>query len=80
MGKHMKHSHSGAPPQIYKCPFPGCTSAYRNRPDNLRAHQIEKNHFVGGDGSGGGEGDGEARGRGMGSRKRKKIARDVEGE
>ncbi|EPE09958.1 zinc finger protein [Ophiostoma piceae UAMH 11346] len=32
---------------IYKCNFPGCNSQYRNRPDNLKQHQVEKNHFVG---------------------------------
>lgn len=46
MSKHRRMQHSGEPPKIYKCPFPGCTSQYRNRPDNLRQHQIEKNHFI----------------------------------
>ncbi|KAK4447202.1 hypothetical protein QBC34DRAFT_410087, partial [Podospora aff. communis PSN243] len=46
MAKHKKLQHSGEPPKIYKCPYPGCTSQYRNRPDNLRQHQIEKNHWV----------------------------------
>ena len=46
MAKHKKLQHSQEPPTIYKCPFPGCTSAYKNRQDNLRQHQIEKNHFV----------------------------------
>jgi hypothetical protein len=46
MAKHRKLQHSTEPPRIYKCPFPGCTSAYKNRPDNLRQHQIEKGHFV----------------------------------
>lgn len=49
MAKHKKLQHSTDPPKIYKCPFPGCNSQYRNRPDNLRQHQIEKNHFVSGD-------------------------------
>ncbi|KAK3292199.1 uncharacterized protein B0H64DRAFT_405925 [Chaetomium fimeti] len=49
MAKHRKLQHSTAPPKIYKCPFPGCTSQYKNRPDNLRQHQIEKNHWVKGD-------------------------------
>lgn len=48
MAKHKKTQHSTEPPKIYKCPFPDCPSAYKNRPDNLRQHQIEKNHFVGG--------------------------------
>jgi hypothetical protein len=53
MAKHKKLQHSTDPPKIYKCPFPGCTSAYKNRPDNLRQHQIEKGHFVDGtDGKG----------------------------
>lgn len=49
MAKHRKLQHSTAPPKIYKCPYPGCTSQYKNRPDNLRQHQIEKNHWVQGD-------------------------------
>lgn len=49
MAKHKKLQHSNAPPRIYKCPYPGCTSQYKNRPDNLRQHQIEKSHFVGGE-------------------------------
>ncbi|TGJ83063.1 hypothetical protein E0Z10_g5722 [Xylaria hypoxylon] len=47
MAKHKKMQHSTNPPVIYKCPFPGCSSEYKNRRDNLRQHQIEKNHFVG---------------------------------
>jgi hypothetical protein len=47
MNKHKKLQHSTEPPKIYKCPFPGCTSQYKNRPDNLRQHQIEKNHWIG---------------------------------
>lgn len=46
MAKHRKLQHSNAPPKIYKCPYPGCKSAYKNRPDNLRQHQIDKGHFV----------------------------------
>ncbi|KAK4100898.1 hypothetical protein N658DRAFT_472464 [Parathielavia hyrcaniae] len=46
MAKHRKLQHSTEPPRIYKCPYPGCTSQYKNRPDNLRQHQIEKNHWV----------------------------------
>ena len=49
MAKHKKLQHSTAPPKIYKCPYPGCSSQYRNRPDNLRQHQIEKGHWVQGD-------------------------------
>lgn len=49
MAKHKKLQHSTAPPKIYKCPYPGCSSQYRNRPDNLRQHQIEKNHWVDGE-------------------------------
>lgn len=48
MAKHKKLQHATSPPKIYRCPFPGCTSQYKNRPDNLRQHQIEKNHFVDG--------------------------------
>ena len=48
VAKHKKLQHSTNPPQIYKCPYPGCNSAYKNRPDNLRQHQIEKMHFVDG--------------------------------
>ncbi|KAI0387777.1 hypothetical protein F5Y04DRAFT_11403 [Hypomontagnella monticulosa] len=47
MAKHKKMQHSTGPPVIYKCPYPGCNSQYKNRQDNLRQHQIEKNHFVG---------------------------------
>ncbi|KAK7393873.1 hypothetical protein QQX98_013344, partial [Neonectria punicea] len=53
MAKHKKLQHATTPPKIYRCPFPGCTSQYKNRPDNLRQHQIEKGHFVDGqEGSG----------------------------
>lgn len=45
MAKHKKLQHS-ATTTIYECPYPGCTSKYKNRPDNLRQHQIEKGHFV----------------------------------
>lgn len=48
MAKHKKLQHAPTPPKIYQCPFPGCTSQYKNRPDNLRQHQIEKGHFVDG--------------------------------
>jgi hypothetical protein len=47
MAKHKKLQHSDNPPKVYKCPFPGCKSSFQKRPDNLRQHQIEKNHFVG---------------------------------
>ena len=70
MAKHKKLQHSTAPPRIYKCPFPGCTSQYKNRPDNLRQHQIEKGHWV--------EGQGEGGGNGRRPSKRKKV--EVEGE
>lgn len=63
MQKHKKLQHSTEPPKIYKCPYPDCNSAYKNRPDNLRQHQIEKNHFV--------EGEEEATRR---PSKRKKVA------
>lgn len=53
MAKHKKLQHSTTPPKIYQCPFPGCTSQYKNRPDNLRQHQIEKGHFVDGQGGSG---------------------------
>ena len=49
MAKHKKLQHSTEPPKIYRCPFPGCTSQYKNRPDNLRQHQLEKNHWVEGE-------------------------------
>ncbi len=49
MAKHKKLQHSKAPPKIYRCPYPGCTSAYKNRPDNLRQHQFEKKHFIDGE-------------------------------
>ena len=49
MAKHKKLQHSKAPPRIYKCPYPGCTSQYKNRPDNLRQHQLDKGHFVDGE-------------------------------
>lgn len=49
MAKHMKNQHSTEPDKIYKCTFPGCKSEYRNRPDNLRQHQIEKGHMTDGD-------------------------------
>lgn len=46
MAKHKKLQHSAKPPKMYRCPYPGCSSAYKNRPDNLRQHQLEKKHFV----------------------------------
>lgn len=49
MAKHMKLQHSKDPPVIYRCLYPGCTSEYKNRADNLRQHQIDKNHFVDGE-------------------------------
>jgi hypothetical protein len=49
MAKHMKNQHSAEPDKIFKCTFPGCKSEYRNRPDNLRQHQIEKGHMMNGD-------------------------------
>lgn len=53
MAKHKKLQHATTPPKIYRCPYPGCTSQYKNRPDNLRQHQIEKGHFMDGqEGSG----------------------------
>lgn len=48
MAKHKKLQHADSPPKIYPCPYPGCNSQYKNRPDNLRQHQIEKGHFVDG--------------------------------
>ena len=52
MAKHKRLMHATSPPKIYKCEYPGCKSQYKNRPDNLRQHQIEKGHFVNsGDGS-----------------------------
>ncbi|KAM5348358.1 hypothetical protein ACJ41O_008182 [Fusarium nematophilum] len=52
MAKHKKLQHATTPPKIYRCPYPGCTSQYKNRPDNLRQHQIEKGHFVDGQDAG----------------------------
>lgn len=49
MAKHKRLQHSTKPPQIYKCSYPGCTSKYTNRPDNLRLHKIEKGHFIDGE-------------------------------
>ncbi|KFA63960.1 hypothetical protein S40285_05731 [Stachybotrys chlorohalonatus IBT 40285] len=48
MAKHKKLQHATTPAKIYRCEYPGCTSQYRNRPDNLRQHQLEKKHFVDG--------------------------------
>ncbi|KAH6996463.1 hypothetical protein BKA56DRAFT_472639 [Ilyonectria sp. MPI-CAGE-AT-0026] len=48
MAKHKKLQHATTPPKIYRCLYPGCTSQYKNRPDNLRQHQIEKKHFTDG--------------------------------
>jgi hypothetical protein len=48
MAKHKKLQHATSPPKIYRCPYPGCTSQYKNRPDNLRQHQLDKGHFVDG--------------------------------
>lgn len=45
MAKHMRTIHSENP-QVFRCPYPGCTSQYSKRADNLRQHQIEKGHFV----------------------------------
>ena len=51
MAKHKKLQHAEGPPTIYRCTYPGCRSQYKNRPDNLRQHQIDKGHFVDGDDS-----------------------------
>ncbi|KAK0388530.1 hypothetical protein NLU13_4773 [Sarocladium strictum] len=51
MAKHMKLQHATSPPKIYRCPYPGCTSQFQKRPDNLRQHQIDKGHFVDGQGN-----------------------------
>ena len=51
LAKHIKTMHS--PPRMYKCPFPGCTSAYKSRPDNLKQHQAQLGHFVEGERGGG---------------------------
>ncbi|KAM0277168.1 hypothetical protein ACHAQH_006015 [Verticillium albo-atrum] len=48
--KHKRLQHKTTPPTIYRCPFPGCTSQYKNRPDNLRQHQLDKSHFIDGEG------------------------------
>lgn len=58
MAKHKKLQHGASPPTIYRCPYPGCNSQYRSRKDNLRQHQIDKNHFVDGD-DGRGQRDGK---------------------
>lgn len=52
LSKHMRLQHSTKPPTIYRCQYPGCTSQYKNRPDNLRQHQIEKGHFTDGQDAG----------------------------
>lgn len=49
MAKHIKVKHSSEPDKIYACKYPGCKSQYRNRPDNLRQHKIEKGHWVEGE-------------------------------
>lgn len=49
MAKHKKLQHSTNPPIIYKCEYPGCTSQYKNRLDNLKQHQMDKKHFVDGE-------------------------------
>ncbi|PNY28742.1 Uncharacterized protein TCAP_01345 [Tolypocladium capitatum] len=49
MAKHKKLQHGAGPPMIYKCPFPGCSSQYKSRPDNLRQHQMDRGHFVDGE-------------------------------
>lgn len=49
MAKHKKLQHGTSPPRIYQCPYPGCSSKYTNRPDNLRQHQLKKGHFVDGE-------------------------------
>ena len=51
MAKHKKLQHASSPPKIYQCPYPGCSSKYTNRPDNLRQHQLRKGHFVDGESS-----------------------------
>lgn len=69
LAKHKKTQHRSEP-RIYKCPFPGCTSKYKNRPDNLRQHQIDKGHFVNGEGAGARSGDKDEGKRGS---KRRKV-------
>lgn len=49
MAKHKRTQHSGVT-KIFRCPYPGCTSQYKNREDNLRQHQENKGHYVNGEG------------------------------
>lgn len=77
MAKHMKVKHSDEPDKIYPCKFPGCKSKYKNRPDNLRQHMIEKGHWVEGEGGWNNSRSGSTKSERRPSKKRKK---GVEGE
>jgi hypothetical protein len=66
MAKHKKLQHATSPPKIYRCSYPGCTSQFKNRPDNLRQHQIKKGHFL--------EGEDQSQRR---PNKRKKLEEDL---
>lgn len=67
MAKHKRLQHGAGPRKMYRCPYPGCRSQYRSRPDNLRQHQLDKGHFVEGE-------EGEAGSRRRPSKKRKHMA------
>lgn len=75
MAKHMKVKHSAEPDRIYACTYPNCKSQYKNRPDNLRQHKIEKGHWVEGE-----EGFGNGGGSGNERRPSKKRKKGSEGE
>lgn len=66
MAKHKKTKHSAGPDKIFKCPYPGCNSAYKNREDNLKQHQKEKGHYI--------DVDDDSQGQSRRPSKRKKIS------
>lgn len=65
LAKHRKKQHSELPPTWHKCNFPGCTSQFKNREDNLKQHKTEKGHWL--------DAEEDARRR---PSKRKKVAQD----
>jgi len=82
MSKHMRTQHRKETEYFY-CNFPGCTSKFRNRADNLRKHKMEKNHWCEEDlvpatGAASSSSSGQTAGGSRRPSKRKKIANDHE--
>ncbi|KFH47153.1 hypothetical protein ACRE_019870 [Hapsidospora chrysogenum ATCC 11550] len=49
MAKHKRLQHAISGPKIYRCCYPGCSSKFTNRADNLRQHMVKMGHFLDGE-------------------------------